>query len=238
MAGYYFASAGATTGVNAPKRIYVFGADRNLWTLNPPTLTGQSYDPKTNSWTECAPIPSGHLNGGVAVVDDKLFVIGGGGAGYANAVYPNALNSLYTPIGYGTPDLFYVSPNDITAPEIAVLSPENKTYTTDIPLNFTVDESGSWMRYKLDAKTVGEIAGNTTLTGLTYGAHNLTVYATDAAGNTGASQTITFTIAESPQPFPTTWVAAAVGSIAVIGAGLLVYFKKVRKKGLQTTPSD
>jgi N-acetylneuraminic acid mutarotase len=226
IAGYYFAVAGATTGVNAPKRIYVFGAASSLWTINVPTLTSQSYDPKTNSWTMCASIPAGHLNAGVAVVDDKLYVIGGGGAGYANAVYANALNRLYTPIGYGTPDLSYMPSTDSTAPKVAVLSPENKTYNaTNVPLIFTVDELGSWTRYRLDAQVV-EVAGNATLTGLSYGAHKVTVYATDVAGNTSASETIIFTIAKEPEPFPTILVAAALVLVAVVGVGLFVYFKK------------
>ena len=51
--------------------------------------------------------------------------------------------------------------------------------------------------------------------------HNITVYATDTFGNTGASETIYFSI----EPFPVEWIAAAVVSVAV-GAGLLFYFKK------------
>jgi hypothetical protein len=78
----------------------------------------------------------------------------------------------------------------------------------------------------LDGEATAEISGNTTLTGLSYGAHSLTVYATDASGNTGTSKTITFTIAEEP-PFPTVLVATASGASAtIIAIGLLVYFKK------------
>ena len=68
------------------------------------------------------------------------------------------------------------------------------------------------------------VAGNVTLTGLTIGKHNVTVYAWDTAGNVGASETIIFTIAE---PFPAVPVAAAsAASVAVLSVGLLVYFKK------------
>ncbi|UCH69663.1 MAG: right-handed parallel beta-helix repeat-containing protein, partial [Candidatus Bathyarchaeota archaeon] len=39
---------------------------------------------------------------------------------------------------------------DTTAPSISIMSPENKTYdTTDLPLNFTVNEPVSWMAYSL-----------------------------------------------------------------------------------------
>jgi hypothetical protein len=42
----------------------------------------------------------------------------------------------------------------------------------------------------------------------------------------GLSETITFTVAE-PEPFPTVpVVAASVVTVFVVGAGLLVYFKK------------
>jgi hypothetical protein len=59
------------------------------------------------------------------------------------------------------------------------------------------------------------------LRALSIGLHNITVYATDTFGNTGASKTIYFSI----EPFPVEWIAAAVVSVAV-GAGLLFYFKK------------
>ena len=60
------------------------------------------------------------------------------------------------------------------------------------------------------------------------GLHNITVYANDTFGNVGASQTITFDIANPEQPFPTVTVATISGAIAVIVgvAGFLLYFKK------------
>jgi hypothetical protein len=56
--------------------------------------------------------------------------------------------------------------------------------------------------------------------------HNITIYAKDALGNTGASETISFTV-EVPELFPTTLVAtASAASLGIVGLGLLVYFKK------------
>jgi len=138
------------------------------------------------------------------------------------------VNEQYTPIGYGTPDPSY----DGAAPEISVASPENRIYyTVDVTLNFTVNEPVSSMRYELDGETVGEVSGNTTLTGLSYGLHNLTVYAIDAAGNTGTSETIIFTVAKEPEPSPATLVAVASAvSVSVVGLGFLFYFKKSRTK--------
>jgi hypothetical protein len=116
---------------------------------------------------------------------------------------------------------------DATPPNVSFLSTEKAYATSEFPLNFTVNESVSKISYVLDGQENVTIAGNTTLTNLPYGEHNITVYATDNVGNIG-SETITFTIAEpEPEPFPTTLVAAAsVAIVAVVGAGLLVYFKK------------
>ena len=81
----------------------------------------------------------------------------------------------------------------------------------------------------LDNESGVDVFGNATLSGLAYGVHNVTVYAVDTAGNIGTSETIIFTITEEPEPepFPVIPVAtASVATIAVIGVGLLVYFKK------------
>jgi hypothetical protein len=120
---------------------------------------------------------------------------------------------------------------DTTLPSISILSPQNKTYdTTGIPLNFTVNEPVSWIAYSLDGQTNVTITGNTTITGLPYGHHSLVVYATDTDGNTGASETVYFSIETQPsEPFPITWVAAAIAIIVIVGVALLVYFAKVKK---------
>jgi len=114
---------------------------------------------------------------------------------------------------------------DTTPPTISIISPENKAYAvTNVSLTFTVNEQTFWISCSLDGQANVAIAGNTTLTGLPDGTHNLTVYAKDTAGNTGTSETIYFSI----EPFPILIVAAIV-IIAVVGATLLVYFRKIRK---------
>jgi len=116
---------------------------------------------------------------------------------------------------------------DTTAPNVSVASPENKTYeSSDVPLNFNVSEPVSLIAYSLDGWDNVTVDGNTTLTGLSPGAYNVTVYAQDTAGNVGASETIYFRIAEEPESFSTTLVVATGVSLAVIGICLLVYFKK------------
>lgn len=121
---------------------------------------------------------------------------------------------------------------DTTPPNVSILSLENKTYySPDIEIDFTVTESTSQVTYSLDGKENVTLAENTLLTGLANGDHNVTVYAVDEAGNT-ASQTIYFTIAE---PFPT--IPALVISViaaVVMGAGVLLLYRKRRREGART----
>jgi hypothetical protein len=121
------------------------------------------------------------------------------------------------------------------APQITILSPETKAYNvSDVPLDFTVEETFSKVEYSLDGQSNVTINGNTTLTWLPNGYHNVTVYATDEFGNTGVSKIIYFNV---EAPFPTALVVAvSVATIAVIGVGLLVYFKK-RKHQAETVGS-
>ncbi|MCW4008608.1 MAG: hypothetical protein NWF09_07980 [Candidatus Bathyarchaeota archaeon] len=99
---------------------------------------------------------------------------------------------------------------DLASPYVTVLSPENyaEYNTTGVPLIFTVDKPFSSLSYRLDGAADIPIDGNTTLTGLPVGFHKLVVYATNAQGVTGISETISFEILEepiasSPSPSPT-----------------------------------
>ena len=222
-----YVTAGATTGVNALKRIYFFDA----------TATSV-YDLESNSWSVGASKSPARYLARVAVVNDVFYVVGGrtGQVGYITWLYPSAVNEQYTPFGYGTPDSSY----DGTAPEFEVVSPENKTcYTvdadlnfTDIALNFTVDEAVFSVHYRLDGGTPVEISGNTTLADLGIGAHNVTVFGFDTSGNRGTSETVYFTVAEEPEPEPfltAIIVAASLAAGAIAGVGLLVYSKKRKR---------
>jgi N-acetylneuraminic acid mutarotase len=81
------AAAGVTSGVLAPKRIYVIGG-------YPAFNQVQIYDPETDTWTTGANMPTNRYGLGVAVVDDILYAIGGAGK----------KNERYTPVGYGVSD--------------------------------------------------------------------------------------------------------------------------------------
>jgi hypothetical protein len=211
----------ATTGEMAPKRIYV---------LNDETL--RVYNPETDSWTFGAHLPTSRLKYGVALIDDLLYTIGGNTYTYEHlfsltlggSVTPYATNEQYTPFGYGT-----------IPPVVSVLSPENnKTYTvSNASLTLTVNRPVVWLGYSLDGQENVTITGNITITGLTSGLHNITVYAKDEFENMGASETVNFTIAkESEESFPmclavaVAIVVAAVVLVAAVGVGLSVYLKK------------
>ena len=115
------------------------------------------------------------------------------------------------------------------APEIVLLGMQNATYSGSYLLNFTVSKPPVWIGYSLDGQDNITVTGNTTISGLTNGLHNMTVYAEDTVGNEGASE-ITYFSVEVPEPFPTTIVVASVIIVAVVGIGLLAYFKRHNKE--------
>ena len=117
---------------------------------------------------------------------------------------------------------------DTLPPEILITSVENMTYdTSEIPLRFTINEPVVQVLYSLDGLDNVIVVGSTNLVGLSIGEHNVTVFATDEAGNTGTSETIFFIVVEpQTEPFPTTMVIAPIVSVAFVGVGLLFYFKK------------
>ena len=126
---------------------------------------------------------------------------------------------------------------ELQAPVVKISSPKSKTYETgDIPLTFSVNEQASWLGYSLDGQEAVTITGNTTLTGLEVGTHNLTVYARDLSELVGTSETIQFTIAAR---FPTELVLAGVAIAVVASVSFLLYVKRrslsdYRKRGVRS----
>ena len=172
-------------------------------------------------------MPTYLLDFGVAVVNDLLYLIGGYFTASREAwlhglVTPVAVNEQYTPIGYGT-----------VVPAVAIVSPVNQKYNeSSVSLVFTVNKPVNWTGYSLDGQENVTITGNTTLSELANGLHNITVYAEDSFENMGASETVTFTIAKETETFPirlavaATVVVAALVLLAAVGVGLSAYFKK------------
>ncbi len=110
----------ATSGMLAPKRIYVFDIPYNDNVTDPddPLYRTQVYDPKTDSWVAGAGAPEGRDGFGIAALSDTFYVIGGyvqvGTGGLMEGFRPifegSAANEQYLPIGYGTPDPSYQTP--------------------------------------------------------------------------------------------------------------------------------
>jgi len=85
---------------------------------------------------------------------------------------------------------------EITPPAVEIFSPQNVSYAvSSVDLSFTVNDysSISWMGYSLDGQSNVTVAGNTSLTGLSLGQHNVIVYANDTYGNMGSSDLVYFT---------------------------------------------
>ena len=137
---------------------------------------------------------------------------------YSTSTYPIAVNKNLS---------FTVDTSAVPPPSVSITSPENKTYITfDVPLNFAVNGPSLQIIYSLDGQDNVTTAENTTLTGLSVGEHNITVYATNIAGNIGTYETVAFTIAEKKELFPTAIAAVVIASVVVVASGLVVYFKK------------
>jgi hypothetical protein len=120
-----------------------------------------------------------------------------------------------------------VFPDWLVMPTIKLVSPENVTYfSRNVNMIFLPNKQVSWIGYSLDGKENITISGNLTFTDMSLGAHNITIYSIDQYANQGSSETISFNIAKQ-EPFPTILVVAGgVIAVAIVSAGLLMYFKK------------
>jgi hypothetical protein len=226
----------ATSGLDAPARIYVFDGS-----------IVASYDPQTNSWKAGAVLPAvqtnpgdvgkviaDHQGYGITVADDLIYVIGGESVTvskeYINSsAYPEdtaelALNQQYIPFGYNS-----------VSPQISIISPSNMNYTSDsIPLTFVVNKNLSWIGYSLDGQQNVDLPGNSTITNLAYGSHNIIIYANDSFGNVGVSETINFHVenpaTSAPISLPLSLTIIVVPVLIVCIAVSLLYAKKHKSK--------
>jgi len=140
-------------------------------------------------------------------------------------------NDTFGNMGNSDPVYFTV---DTVFPTIEILSPKNKTYTNgSVSLSFAIDEAVSWIGYSLNGQSNVTISGNTTLSELSDGSHNLRVYAEDFAGNIGASDTVYFSVetAESWQ-LPLEWLITIIIIVAFI-AGTTWFILYKRRRHLQ-----
>ncbi len=135
---------------------------------------------------------------------------------YANGVLiPKDTRSGNTTVHFTISDT--IPAEETIPPLISNLSVKNKTYSSNdfSELSFSIDKAVSWTGYCLDNQKNATIGGwydpasgnqlNATLTALkdlSEGSHSLVIYANSAAGYTGASETVYFTIESSPALAP------------------------------------
>ena len=138
--------------------------------------------------------------------------------------YDGYLGSAYSTVSFNV---------DSIPPNIKILSPEPISYSSsDVPLDFVVNKTVPQIIYSLDGQQNITSLGNMTLIGLFDGLHNVTVYATDEAGNIGASQTINFTIAV-PEPFPAIPLVTVLGAVLAVTIVSILNFRRHRKTNIQ-----
>ncbi len=131
----------------------------------------------------------------------------------------------------------FSSETNFQEPVVMIISPQSNTYeTSEIPLTFVVNDKASLLSYTLDDQQVVAITGNTTLAGLTIGAHNLTVYARDSAGLFETSETIPFTVGDH---FTNEIVFTAIIIAVVAIFSFLLYVKRrslsdFKRRGLKS----
>ncbi|OLS23924.1 MAG: Gellan lyase precursor [Candidatus Heimdallarchaeota archaeon LC_3] len=80
-------------------------------------------------------------------------------------------------------------------PLISISSPVSSFYSSsDVWLNYSINEPISWIGYSLDDSSNITITGNTLLQSLSEGSHTIVIYATDNGGVTGVSNIISFSV--------------------------------------------
>jgi hypothetical protein len=116
---------------------------------------------------------------------------------------------------------------------LILLSPQNQTYSTkEIPLIFAVNGQIRNAYYILDYKARDKVAlsGNTTLTGLSNGSHNLHISVDTDRGHAAYITIFTINAAQASNFFfltnPIFDIIIAVIIVTAFSIGLLVYFKK------------
>lgn len=122
---------------------------------------------------------------------------------------------------------------------INVLSPTNQTYSSSVPLVFTVNgeiEESHYYMYRgydrgYNAVFEGSFSGNTTLDNLSAGNYVMHLYVTTEKGQDVASTCFSispFAISRSSYLEEPSLLAVSIMAIIVIGLGLLVYLIKVK----------
>jgi N-acetylneuraminic acid mutarotase len=122
---------------------------------------------------------------------------------------------------------------DTIAPEIQIISPANQSYgSTDVQLQFIVDDLNATLAYSLDGQASVTIIGNQTLLALSNGGHRITLYAIDSLGN-ASEDTVYFEVA----PFPWLLLTAVLVTTIIVVAASYIMIKR-KKAGAEGSGGD
>jgi nitrous oxidase accessory protein NosD len=124
------------------------------------------------------------------------------------------------------------TPNWLAAPKVELIEPQNSSYLdANLTVVFTTNRQAQSYYFSVDGKELVSVAGNTSISDLTVGQHNITVYASDNFGNLQPSRTVNFAIETSYLVVDSsTEVLIAIIAIGAIASVSLVYFKRRRGK--------
>ena len=142
-----------------------------------------------------------------------------------------AYGNVYVGSDDGYLHVFSSSQNPpLLPPEVTIVSPVKQTYNaSSVSFVFIVNDPVSWTGYSLDGGETVTVSGNITLANLSNGLHNVTVYASDALGNVGMSETVSFTV-RVHEPFMIALIVAVVAVVtAAVGTSLILYFRKRKR---------
>jgi hypothetical protein len=104
----------------------------------------------------------------------------------------------------------------INSPEINILQNKGNYTSGEVRLRFVTSESTTWIGYSLDNQANATINGNTTITGIANGYHNVTIYAKDRSGNIGVADTMNFNVETPPDPSTKPVNLIPVGAILTV----------------------
>ncbi|MCK5474438.1 MAG: S8 family serine peptidase [Candidatus Aenigmarchaeota archaeon] len=106
---------------------------------------------------------------------------------YTTTVTEKSVLIMVNDINLTTNATFYVNITDTIAPNITIISPENKTYgMSNITLNFSFDEEVAWCAYSVNGTVNITIdCGNITNITVVGGNNNIALFANDTLGNVG-----------------------------------------------------
>ncbi len=120
-------------------------------------------------------------------------------------------------------------PTHVQSPNISVTSPyKDGKFSSNVPLIFENGDAAKIV-YSLDGQENVTITGNTTLTKLSNGLHNVTVYVWNFEGKVSSSEIINFSVEASEMPQIIAIFSFVFLTVAAF-TGLIIYLKKRNTK--------